>query len=80
MSANLNALQRAGIISQLREQPVYELVPKQDGERPVLYVADFDYIENGKLVVMDTKGFKTKDYVIKRKLMKWVHGITIVEV
>lgn len=31
-------------------------------------------------VVEDTKGFKTKDYIIKRKLMLWVHGIRIKEV
>jgi hypothetical protein len=34
----------------------------------------------GETVVEDTKGFRTKDYVIKRKLMLWVHGIKIHEV
>lgn len=33
-----------------------------------------------ELVVEDTKGFRTKDYIIKRKLMLWVHGIKIKEV
>lgn len=32
------------------------------------------------LVVEDTKGVRTKDYIIKRKLMLWVHGIRIKEV
>lgn len=51
-------------------------------ELAVKYVADFVYhnAEDGKMVVEDTKGFKTKDYIIKRKLMLWVHGIRIKEV
>ena len=56
----------------------------QDGkkciEKAVLYKADFVYTENNKTIVEDTKGFKTKDYIIKRKLMLWVHGIKIKEV
>lgn len=56
----------------------------QDGkrciEKAVIYRADFVYTEDGKTVVEDTKGFKTKDYIIKRKLMLWVHGIKIKEV
>ena len=49
-------------------------------ERPCTYVADFVYKEGGKTVVEDTKGFRTKDYIIKRKLMLQVHGIRIKEV
>ena len=49
-------------------------------ERECSYVADFVYTLNGKLVVEDTKGFRTKDYAIKRKLMLYVHGIRIKEV
>lgn len=51
-------------------------------ERECAYVADFVYIdtETGETVVEDTKGFKTKDYIIKRKLMLWVHKIKIMEV
>lgn len=48
-------------------------------ERAVEYKADFVYIENGIIVVEDTKGMRTKDYIIKRKLMLWVHGIKIKE-
>ena len=70
----------------------YEFYPRygkrgdriQDGqrclERPCVYKADFVYEENGQKVVEDTKGFKTKDYIIKRKLMLSVHGIRIREV
>jgi hypothetical protein len=49
-------------------------------ERACAYVADFVYTENGKKIVEDTKGFKTKDYIIKRKLMLWVHGIRVKEI
>ena len=51
-------------------------------ERECCYIADFVYIDNktGKTVVEDTKGFKTKDYAIKRKLMLFIHGIKIKEV
>lgn len=49
-------------------------------ERECAYVADFVYEEDGKTVVEDTKGMKTKDYIIKRKLMLFVHGIRVREV
>ena len=49
-------------------------------ERACNYKADFVYTENGKIVVEDTKGFRTKDYIIKRKLMLYIHGIRIKEV
>lgn len=49
-------------------------------EKAVIYKADFVYIENGKTIVEDTKGFKTKDYILKRKMMLYFHGIKIKEV
>ena len=49
-------------------------------EKECSYIADFVYTQNGKTVIEDTKGFRTKDYIIKRKLMLWVHGIQIKEV
>jgi hypothetical protein len=49
-------------------------------EKSVVYNADFYYIENGKEVVEDTKGFKTKDYILKRKMMLYFHKIRIKEV
>ena len=49
-------------------------------EKECSYIADFVYEENGEEVVEDTKGIKTKDYIIKRKLMLYVHGIRIREV
>ena len=51
-------------------------------ERGVDYYADFVYIENGKEVVEDTKSkaTKTESYKIKKKLMLYVHGISVREI
>ena len=81
----LKLMQRAGVISDLQLQVPFELIPTQriDGklaEKAVNYVADFVYQQNGAQVVEDTKGVRTKEYIIKRKLMLWVHGIRIREV
>lgn len=75
----LRLLERAGEIHDLKRQVKYELIPKQEGERACNYIADFTYIENGKLVAEDVKGVKTDAYKIKKKLMMWVHGIKIKE-
>ena len=49
-------------------------------ERSCIYKADFVYIENGKTVVEDVKGFRTDKYKIKKKLMLYIHGIKIKEI
>lgn len=51
-------------------------------ERECSYYADFTYWDNerGCQVVEDTKGMRTKEYVIKRKLMLQVYGIRIIEI
>lgn len=90
-AAQLRMLEQRGIIMSLREQVPYELIPSQyavvDGkrkciERSCTYVADFVYTRatTGEQVVEDTKGVRTPEYVIKRKLMLQVHGIRIKEV
>ena len=82
----LKLLEKAGEIDCLKRQVKYELIPAQrlDGkvvERAVHYIADFVYKDkDGELIVEDTKGFRTADYIIKRKLMLWVHNIRIKEI
>ena len=51
-------------------------------EKECAYIADFKYQDahTGELVVEDTKGVRTKDYIIKRKLMLSVYGIKISEI
>jgi hypothetical protein len=91
----LKLLERSGKISDLQRQVKFVLIPAQYEpdtigpkggvkrgkllERETSYVADFVYIEGGKQVVEDTKGFRTADYIIKRKLMLLFHGIRIKE-
>ena len=81
----LKLMQSAGMINGLKRQAKFELIPAQKYagkviERACTYKADFIYNEGGQMVVEDSKGFKTRDYKIKRKLMLWVHGIRIKEV
>ena len=82
----LDAMQTVGQIKDLQRQVKFELIPNQkiDGkvvERAVAYVADFTYYDKGgSYVVEDTKGYKTPEYRLKKKLMLWVHGIRISEV
>ena len=91
--AELLMLEKAGIISGLERQKEFELIPAQrllspvrrsghwkKTERAVKYLADFVYIQNGKTVVEDLKGVQTPEYIIKRKLMLYVHNIRIMEV
>jgi hypothetical protein len=49
-------------------------------EKEVSYVADFVYEKAGKTIVEDSKGFRTADYIIKRKLLLQVYGIKVREV
>ena len=83
--AELRLMERAGEISGLQIQVPFVLIPAQKDEkgrvieRAVTYVADFVYNKGGKLIVEDTKGYKTDIYRLKRKLMLWVHKIRILE-
>lgn len=92
----LSLLEKAGEITDLQRQVEFVLIPaqrepdtigKRGGikrgkviEQKCSYIADFVYNEDGKPVVEDTKGFRTKDYIIKRKLMLCVHGVRIKEI
>lgn len=97
----LKLMVKAGVISNLKRQVKYELVPAQyiDGrcvERAITYTSDFEYDEmvpprqrtvmveadakkRGNHIVEDVKGVRTKEYVIKRKLMLHKYGIRIQE-
>lgn len=51
-------------------------------EKAVTYTADFTYIDSdtGTVVVEDAKGMRTRDYILRRKMMLYIHGIKIQEV
>lgn len=76
----LRLLLKVGEIGLLKRQVEYELNP--GGTYSLKYVSDFEYIitATGEHIVEDTKGFLTKVYKKKRRLMKKVHGIKIIEI
>lgn len=100
----LRLLQKGGVISDLRLQVEFELIPAQYEpdtvtftktgkekiikgkciERKCSYLADFVYKDNetGETVVEDTKSpaTRTKEYIIKRKMMLYRYGIRIREI
>lgn len=83
----LKVLEKAGYIKDLKLQPKYELQPsyKKNGKtiRKIEYIADFSYFDNelNKLVVEDTKGFKTDVYRLKKKMFEYKYPeLTITEI
>ena len=92
----LKLLEAAGEISNLEMQVKFVLIPTQREpdfvgviggikkgkviEKECSYLADFVYIRDGEVIVEDTKGIRTKDYIIKRKLMLYLLGIRIQEI
>ena len=74
-------------VVKIERQVRFELIPLQRNEEGKLlerccrYVADFRVTRaDGRVDVIDVKGYKTPEYIIKRKLMLWVHGIRVIEV
>jgi hypothetical protein len=81
-AGELELQQKLGLISDLKYQVRFELIGKQQGERPAFLKVDFTYVEEGQLVVEDvkSKASKTQQYVLRRKLLLERHGIRIREV
>ncbi len=75
-----------GLICDLVAHPTFKLAPKvkqADSERatPALrYEADFMYVRDGRLVIEDVKGMKTRVYMTKKHIMLATLGLTITEV
>lgn len=80
----LKILRDAGKISGLRLQEKFILQPsfKLNGKtyRAITYVADFVYKDDKGMHVVDTKGYRTETYKIKKKLFMKKFGIEIEEV
>jgi hypothetical protein len=69
----LKLLEQAGTICELELQPRFTLQRAfKDNEgnhiRAITYKADFQYIEDGEIIVEDSKGFWTQVFKIKRKM------------
>ncbi len=73
-------LERAGVISHLELQPRYNLVV--NGQKLGFYKADFRYedVATNSVVVEDVKGVRTAVYMLKKKLVKALYGIEIIEI
>ena len=76
----LKAMQGGGVIRDLELQPKFRL--EVNGIHVCDYFADFRYydIERGRIVVEDAKGIRTREYVLKSRLMRAVHEIEVEEV
>lgn len=72
----LEYLEKIGKISNLQRQVKFELQPaftNNVGEkvRAITYVADFLYEDDGQKIVEDSKGFRTKEYILKKKMFQF---------
>lgn len=83
----LKLLKNAGLIKDLELQKSFQLQPtfKKNGKtyRKISYIADFCYfdIHLGKYIVEDVKGFKTKEYALKKKMFEYVYkDLELIEV
>lgn len=86
----LKILEKAGEISDLKLQPKFYFPingvnvrhsnTKSGAKgREITYSADFSFIEDGELMIEDTKGFATDVYKLKKALIEAIHGIEIIE-
>lgn len=79
----LKLYEKGGLISDLRLQVPYELIPKLvingKTERAIKYVADFVYYDTVHKVEIceDVKGMITDVFKLKYRLMKLQYGIDI---
>ncbi len=80
---DLRLLETAGKIERLEKKVTFDLLPPamKEGKRmrPIRYVADFVYFEEGMKVVEDAKGFRNELYKLKKRLMWQLLGIEIYE-
>lgn len=80
----LKMLERAGKIKNLELQKKITLQGsfKLNGKtiRAITYIADFVYEDDKGVHVVDTKGYRTEVYKIKKKLFAKKYGIEIEEI
>lgn len=78
--SELCLLEHAGAITGLARQVDYPLVV--GGVHICVYRADFVYtqVSSGALVVEDAKGHATESYRLKKRLLKAIYGLEIVEI
>lgn len=75
-AAVLQQQAKFGIITNLQRQVAFELQPGYTNNkgakiRPITYVADFTYEQNGQKYIEDTKGWRTDIYKLKKKIVEY---------
>ena len=88
-AGQLQMMEKHGIISKLRFQVAFPLATEESIESAKKrglgklaipkYKADFVYMRDGVKVVEDSKGFRTEMYRIKKRFMKLIYDIDILE-
>jgi len=73
----LKTLQSLNYITGLQLQVKYDLIVNKI--KICKYIADFKYFEKGSVIVEDCKGVLTPIYKLKKKLMKAIYNIDILE-
>ncbi|HUN85748.1 MAG TPA: DUF1064 domain-containing protein [Terracidiphilus sp.] len=80
IAGRLVALESRGLISDLRFQVSFTLVEGRGKLQPIRYVADFTWkTPDGREHIGDAKGYQTRVYLLKKKLMLLLHGLSIEE-
>lgn len=78
----LKLMEQAKVIQDLKTQVKFPLIKKSAYGKEIVYIADFVYYEDGKMVVEDAKSPITKKnpvYRLKKRLMAELFGITLKE-
>ena len=75
----LKQLQKTGEVVKIELQPRFELLPgfAKNGKkyRPINYTADFKVTyADGRVEVIDTKGYKTQVFMLKHKLFEYKYS------
>lgn len=72
-------MERQGLIKDIKLQMRFEIQPKYKKNnktiRAINYVADFTYfdVNKGKTIIIDTKGYRTDVYKLKKKIFEYVY-------
>lgn len=74
----LKLMQQCGAIQNLSLQPKYAIIV--EGQKICDYKADFSYqTKQGQTIVEDCKGVRTPVYRLKKKLVRAIYGLEILE-
>lgn len=82
----LKLMENTGMIKNLKRQVPFELIPTHKINnrtvRKMQYIADFTYIttNDNKLHIVDTKGYRTEVYKLKKKIFEYKYKMEIEEV